>query len=283
MMQMDAEQKIGSVAARGSGPFFVAMGVIGATYILLIVAMLGADLAYTSPKDLREALGDPQIRYAIRLSLISCTITAILSVWVAVPLGYLLSGRRGSSGKVLSFMRAAADAIVDIPIVLPPLVIGLSLLILFQSAPGRWVQQWVAVSYAIPAVILAQFAVAAAFAVRTMRVAFDQISPRSEEVAMTLGCTRAGAFWRVVLPEAWGGVMTAFTIAWARAMGEFGPILVFAGATRMKTEVLPTTVFLELSVGKVEAAVAVSLIMVAAAILVLVIVRMAGGRRNLII
>jgi molybdate transport system permease protein len=285
MTQIDADQKRVGEKTRGSAAFFIALGVIGATYIVLIVAMLVADLAYTSPKDLREALASAEIRYAIRLSLISCTITAILSVWVAVPLGYLLSmrpdgeegHRRGLGRRMLRFMRAAADAIVDIPIVLPPLVIGLSLLILFQSAPGRWVQQWVTVSYAIPAVILAQFAVSAAFAVRTMRVTFDQISPRSEQVAMTLGCSRSQAFWRVVLPEAWPGVMTAFTIAWARAMGEFGPILVFAGATRMKTEVLPTTVFLELSVGKVEAAVAVSLIMVAAAVVVLLVVRLAGG------
>jgi molybdate transport system permease protein len=96
-------------------------------------------------------------------------------------------------------------------------------------------------------------------------------------VARTLGCTRGQAFWRVVLPEARGGMITAATVAWARALGEFGPILVFAGATRMRTEVLSTTIFLELSVGNLEAAVAVSLLMVLAAVLVLVILRWAGG------
>jgi molybdate transport system permease protein len=72
-------------------------------------------------------------------------------------------------------------------------------------------------------------------------------------------------------------MVTAATVAWARALGEFGPILVFAGATRMRTEVLSTTIFLELSVGNLEAAVAVSLLMVLAAVLVLVILRWAGG------
>ena len=71
-------------------------------------------------------------------------------------------------------------------------------------------------------------------------------------------------------------MLTAATLAWARALGEFGPILVFAGATRMKTEVLSTTVFLELSVGNLEAAVAVSLLMIAAAVLVLLLVRWLG-------
>src|SRR5258707_654544 len=102
-------------------------------------------------------------------------------------------------------------------LIVPTLVIGLSLLILFQTAPGRWIQQYVSVTYAIPAVILAQFSVAAAFAVRTMRVTFDQISPRSEQVAMTLGCTRGQAFWRVAIPEAWRGILTAGTSAHALA------------------------------------------------------------------
>jgi molybdate transport system permease protein len=112
-----------------------------------------------------------------------------------------------------------------------------------------------------------------------MRVSFDHISPRREQVALTLGCSRSQAFWWVVLPEAWRGIVTAATLSWARALGEFGPILVFAGATRFKTEVLPTTVFLELSVGNLHAAVAVSLLMVLVAALVLVIVRVYGLER----
>jgi molybdate transport system permease protein len=73
-------------------------------------------------------------------------------------------------------------------------------------------------------------------------------------------------------------MFAAFSIAWARSLGEFGPILVFAGATRMKTEVLSTSVFIELSVGRLEAAVAVSLLMVALALVVLVAVRLAGEK-----
>jgi molybdate transport system permease protein len=120
--------------------------------------------------------------------------------------------------------------------------------------------------------------VACAFAVRTMRATFDQIDQRREQVALTLGCSRFQAFSWVVVPETGRGMLTAGTLAWARAMGEFGPLLVFAGATRGKTEVLSTTVFLELSIGDLEAAVAVSLIMVGAAVTVLVIARFWGSR-----
>lgn len=254
-----------------AAPFYAALVLIGGLYVGLIVALIAADLGSISPGHIARALGSPQIRAAVWLSLLSCSASAILSVWVAVPLGYLLARTR-FPGKVF------VDLLVDVPIVLPPLVVGLSLLILFQSPPGLAVQRYVPVTYAVPAVVLAQFTVAAAFAVRTMRVTFEQISPRAEEVAMTLGCSRGRAFWLVTLPEAWRGVLTAGTLAWARSLGEFGPILVFAGATRMRTEVLSTTVFLELSVGNVEAALAVSVLMIAVAVAVLVLARTFGLR-----
>lgn len=262
--------------AGSDGLFFTVMSALGGSYVLLIAAMLLADIAFTSPAHFIAALSKPEIQFSVRLTLISCTISALLSVWVAVPLGYLLS-RFQFRGRWL------IDTIIDVPVVLPPLVVGLSLLILFHIPLGgsnleSWFQQQLGqrITYGQPAVVLAQFAVACAFAVQTMRVTFDQIDPRAEQVALTLGCRRSQAFLQVVLPQAWRGVIAAFTIAWARSLGEFGPILVFAGATRMRTEVLSTTVFLELSVGQLEAAVAVSLVMVLAAMLVLGIVRLVG-------
>jgi ABC-type sulfate transport system permease component len=372
---------------RAEWPFVAMLALVGGSYVVLILALLAADLGYLvnnagGPGTWRGAVAaflSPEIVYATLLSLVSCGITAILSVWVAVPLGYLLSRFRFPG-------KAIVDAIVDIPIVLPPLVIGLSLLIFFQTPAGQaieyltreqmgtliayvalpltilaaatavcrlitmyggtadggrrtadggrrtgdgrnaaegvpyrvmrlgmsrlspllmlyavplacaagslvillcsrwgsWLADWgqrrfaTEITYAVPSVILAQFSVACAFAVRTMRVTFDQITPRREQVARTLGCSRSQAFWLVALPEAWHGIVTAATIAWARALGEFGPVLVFSGATRRRTEVLPTTIFLELSVGSLGTAVAVSLAMVAVAVAVLVVVRVWG-------
>ncbi len=130
-------------------PFYIILGVIGGAYVLLIVGLLVADVAYMMQgvghdevvnaswaKDhpwlsravdnpIGKALSKPEIQYSVKLSLISCTITAILSLWVAVPVGYLLSRHQ-------FFGRNLIDAILDIPIVLPPLVVGLSLLILFH-------------------------------------------------------------------------------------------------------------------------------------------------------
>jgi molybdate transport system permease protein len=283
------------VAAHDAGsdvPFYVMLGVIGGTYVVLLVGMLLADVAYMVSSDAADqvvlptsiqwlrpvlrpvlpiltAIGKPEIRFSIQLTMVSCFFTAILSLLVAVPLGYSLSRYRFPGRNLL-------DAILDIPIVLPPLVVGLSLLILFQFWPFRLASRWVV--YQVPAVVLAQFMVAAAFAIRTMRATFDQIDTRAEQVALTLGCNQAKAFMFVVFPRARQGMLTAATLAWARALGEFGPLLIFAGATRNKTEVLSTTVFLELSIGDLEAAVAVSLIMVIAAVIVLIIARLWGAR-----
>jgi len=243
--------------------FLGALGILGGGYLLLILAMFAADLAYTSPGHLLQALATPEIRHAIGLTLLTASVSAFLSVIVAIPLGYLFSRCEFRGRKFL-------NAVLDIPIVLPPLVIGLSLLILFQTLPGRLFEEHLfRVTYRVPSVILAQFSVAAAFAVRVLQAAFNQMTPRTEQVAMTLGCSRAQAFFRVVLPESRRAVLSAFAIAWARSLGEFGPVLVFSGATRNRTEVLSTTVYLELSIGKLESAVAVSILMVLIAAAVL--------------
>ena len=226
-------------------------------------------LQLSKPNPLVQALRSRDIRFSIKLSLISCTLTTLLSLWVAVPIGYMMSRFKFRGKPVI-------DTLLDIPIVLPPLVVGLSLLILFRYMP-EWLSD--AVVYKWPAVVLAQFMVACAFAVRTMRVTFDQIPQRFEQVALTLGCNRRQAFWRVIMPQARGGLLAAGTLAWARALGEFGPILVFAGATRQKTEVLPTSAFLELQAGRTEGMLAVSLIMIGAAVVVFIIARTLGMKR----
>jgi molybdate transport system permease protein len=250
-------------------PFFIGLGLLAGLYVALIGAMLLAEVSYARWGDFGRMLADENIRYAIRLSLISSTISTVLALWVAVPIAYLMS-RTAFPGKNL------LDGFLDIPLILPPLVVGLCLLILFRQTFLRSIDDWIPIAFHIPAVILAQFTVAAAFAIRTLRATFDELSPRQEQVALTLGCSRAQAFWLVVLPEARYGLLTAATLAWARSLGEFGPILVFAGATRQRTEVLPTSIYLELSVGNVEGAVAVSLLMIFVALIVLLVVRVFG-------
>jgi molybdate transport system permease protein len=275
-------------------PFWVGLALVAGLYLAFLTGLIGSTATYTTPHQIWAALVTPEIRYSVVLSIVSCTVSAALALLLAVPVGYLLSRGRFTGKSLL-------DAALDIPIVLPPMVVGLCLLIFFQTRTGQWLDEgipdmmrktgldvWLTgkpfplntkmFTYTVLGVVLAQFVIGAAFAVRTMRGVFDHLSSRPEDVAMTLGCTRGRAVWMVTLPAARRGMFAAFSIAWARSLGEFGPILVFAGATRMKTEVLSTSVFLELSVGRLEAAIAVSLLMIVLALAVLVAVRLAGER-----
>ena len=151
-------------------PFYLGLGILSSFYIMLIVAMLAADVGFAFAK-WREVLGvlfTEEIRYATWLSLISSSMTTILALWVAVPIGYLLA-RHEFRGKLF------VDTVLDIPIFLPPLVVGLSLLILFRQTPLRYLDDRFPIALHIPAVIIAQFSVATAFAVRTLRATFDDI------------------------------------------------------------------------------------------------------------
>lgn len=285
--------------------FWISLASITAAYLLFWFLLIASTATYSTPEAWMTTLVKPEIRYATVLSLITCTVAAGFALLIAIPIGYLMA-RRQFRGKSL------LDAALDIPIVLPPMVIGLCLLIFFQTQLGRIIEggidkgDWIYLfknldsqgndlgswrfkapfsipatmqfTYTVAGVILAQFVVAAAFAIRTVRGTFDHLSARPEDVALTLGATRFQALWHVALPSARRGLVAAFCIAWARSLGEFGPILVFAGATRNRTEVLPTTVWLELSVGNLESAVAVSLVMILIAIAVLLVVRASGER-----
>ncbi len=257
-------------------------------------------VAIDRPSDYSAVFNDPRIRSSAKLSFVSCTISALLSLWVAVPIGYTMS-RFQFRGK--NFI----DTILDVPIVLPPLVIGLGLLILFNNISfgtmdvtyfdrdgsqyivqeNRTIERMIKqagesfglqlrITNGAAGVVLAQFMVACAFAVRTMRNTFDQISPRQEEVAMTLGSSRGEAFWSIVLPQGYRGLMAAGTLAWARSLGEFGPILIFCGINAHRTEVMSSSVYLQFSIGEIEKAAVVSLLMIALAFVVLLLVRNLG-------
>lgn len=259
--------------------FLGVLAAIASAYLGLVVCLVVADVLYSSPRAFADAFATPEIRYALMLSLTTSTVSAVLSVWIATPIGYLMSrGLRpsegGRDGRAHRWGYALVDAVLDIPIVLPPLVVGVSLLILFRFPPFAWLSDWVV--YEVPAIVLAQSVVACAFAIRTMRATFQQIPVRQEQVAMTLGASRSAAFWTVLLPQARPGLLTAATISWARALGEFGPILIFASSTRMRTEVLPTTVYLEMQAGNLQSALAVSVLMIGLSVLVLVATRLIG-------
>jgi molybdate transport system permease protein len=244
--------------------FFVGLFVLG------WAGLVAADVSYVDRDSFAEVLRSVEIRAALWLSLWTTTVTVIVGLVFAIPMGYVLSRFR-------FFGRAIVDSMVDLPILLPPLIVGLSLLVVFQTAPGKWIEANVAeFVFQRRGIVLCQFLVSASFGIRAVKLAFDGIDPRLEHVALTLGCSRPGAFLRVALPLARRGIVAGAILIWTRAFGIFGPLMVFVGAVRMRTEVLPTTIYLEQSVGRIEVALAVAVLMLALAAAGLIAVRVIG-------
>jgi len=132
----------------------------------------------------------------------------------------------------------------------------------------------------VPGIVLAQITVISALAIRLLKSTFDSIDPRYEQVARTLGCSKPEAFLRVTLPLARDGLIASTILTWARAVGEFGATVTLAGATSMKTETLPTAIFLSLASADVEKAIAVIFVLVIIAVIALLAIRKIIGRRH---
>ena len=247
---------------------FLALFVISTLFLIL------ADALYVDKKAVVTVLTAPFVRDALWRSIWTSCVTTALSLVFAIPMGYALSRYR-FPGHVL------ADTIVDLPIVFPPLVAGLTLLVFFsQTAVGKWIQDDLGLEFVFkPAgIVLCQFVVSASFAIRTVKSTFDEVDRRAENVALTLGCTQWGSFFRVSLPLARGGIIAGGILTWARAFGIFGPLMIFVGAFRGRTEVLSSSIFLEQSVGNLEVALAIALLLVFVALIALVTIRLVGGR-----
>ncbi len=249
-------------------------------FILLVflsnALWLGRENEMTHTTYIHQVLHDQEMRdglwFSIKLSLITSTITAFLGILVAIPSAYALSRYKFK-------LFALVDTVIDLPIVVPPLIGGLALLIFFRQSPiGTAIDNVIPIVFTPTGIVVAQFFVASAFSIRALKATFDQINPRFEAVARSLGCTSWEAMWRIALPLAKNGIIAGLIMTWARALGEFGPIMILAGATPGKTDVLSVAAFLSMSSGKVEVAIAIVVLMVLVATVTLVTFKKLGGR-----
>ena len=127
--------------------------------------------------------------------------------------------------------------------------------------------------FEIPGIILAQFFLAFALSVRVLKTSFESVDVRLEQVARFLGCSQWQAFSRVTLPMARGGLIAAFILSWARAVGDFGASVTIAGAVKGKTETIPVSIYLNLASVRIEKAVALMIMIVGLAAVVLISIR----------
>lgn len=265
-------------AVAGPRVHWVSVVTVGflALFLASIAALVAADLWFTDAESMAKVLGSPEVRHAVRLTLLTSVCTLVLVVVFSIPVGYALSRYRFPGSVVL-------DAMVDLPIVMPPVILGVSLLVFFRTPVGRWIEsvEWLQFVYTVKGIVLCQFFLTASLGIRAAKAAFDAADRRLEDLALTLGCTHGQALRMVALPMARGGLAAGAVMAWARAVGVFGPLLVFVGAVPFKTEVMPTVVYLEVSIGQIEPALAVAMLMLAMAMVTLVLLHWFGaGRRK---
>ncbi|WP_189055314.1 ABC transporter permease [Longimycelium tulufanense] len=218
---------------------------------------------------LPELVTRPAALQALELSLRTAFVSTVLCVVLGGPLAVVLA--RGH----LPGLRALR-AVVLLPLVLPPVVGGLALLYLLGRAGlvGQYLETWfkIRIPFSTAAVVLAQTFVAMPFLVVSLEGALRMAGERYEEVAATLGARPWTVFWRVTVPLLFPGLGSGVVLAFARAMGEFGATIAFAGSLAGTTRTLPLEIYLQRE-SDVDAAVALSLLLVAVAALVVVLVR----------
>ena len=218
---------------------------------------------------LLRVAGSSPVLAALALSLTTTAISLVLTVAIGLPLALVLA-RRSFRGKWL------VEALVDLPIVLPPAVAGLALLLVFGrrgllAAPLQAVG--LDIAFTTFAVILAQTFVSAPFFIRAARAGIAGVERDLEDAARVDGANERQVFRDVTVPLASATLAAGLVMAWARALGEFGATIMFAGNVEGRTQTLPLVVYSEFQAGELDASIAAAAILVLAALGVLVAVR----------
>jgi molybdate transport system permease protein len=234
------------------------------------------DRALREP-DTVDLLRTTEVRQALSLSLWTSAVTVALVLVAGTPVAYLLA-RAHFPG------RALIDALIDLPIVLPPTVAGVALLTAFgrRGLLGEPLEDWTGFTFGFrtTAVIMAQTLVASPFYIRAAKSGFESVDVQVERVAYTLGASRMRTFFRVTVPQARPALLAGVVLCWARAMGELGATLIFAGNFEGRTRTMPLAIisaFEGSSLG-LAGAITLSLVLLATALILLVGFRLVAAR-----
>lgn len=243
--------------------------------LLFLVLPLIALIARTDPTSIVENLRTPTVLQAIRLSVFTSGIATGLTILLGTPVAVLLAKRK------LPFQRAI-DTLIDLPTVLPPSVAGVALLIAFgrRGLIGATLDDWgISIAFTQTAVIIAQLFVACPFYIKAAAIGFAGIESELKEAAALDGGTRWDIFRHVTVPLSWGALVSGAVMTWARALGEFGATIIFAGNFPGRTQTMPLAIYLGFEMD-LSVALTLSVILVLCSFLVLLIVKGVLQREN---
>ncbi len=220
---------------RPKEPFLIALAVVGAVLLLFIALPLVTTVVSQDASGLAAALGDSEVRNAIAVSFGAALVATAIACVLGVPLAYVLA-RKEFPGK------SVVQSIVDLPVVVPHTVAGIALLTVFGRA-GVFSGGMDALNLAFEdhflGIVAAMVFVSASFVVNSAREGFERVDERLEFVARTLGATRSRAFVSVTVPLSASSLVTGAVMAWARAVSEFGAVVIIAAFPK----VIPTLIY----------------------------------------
>lgn len=204
---------------------------------------------------LPEAVLLKEVQFAIGLSLKTSVISTIICLVLAAPIAYFLYQSR---------LKHWLMPILYLPLALPHIVSGVALLLFFgHMGIGGFLEKHLNLSFVFTqqGIILAQTFVNLPFAIKLLTVGLENLNTKQLFVARTLGASRWQCFYYVTLPLLKATILSTVVLTWSRALGEFGAVIMVAGATRMKTEILPTSIMLNLSTGDLDLAMSIAVVL----------------------
>jgi molybdate transport system permease protein len=236
--------------------------------LLFLILPLVALLLRVRPALLAANLVQPQVLQAISLSLTTTTISTLLTLLLGTPLAYLLARHRFRGRQLI-------DTLLDLPMVLPPSVAGIALLIAFgrRGLLGASLNELgITLAFTQAAVIMAQIFVASPYYVKAAAAGFGAVDRDLEQAAAIDGASAARIFRLITVPLAWPALFGGIVMTWARALGEFGATIIFAGNFPGRTQTMPLAIYLgfELDLG---VALTLSVLLLAISFLVLFVVK----------
>jgi molybdate transport system permease protein len=220
------------------------------------------------PASLVPNLGNPQVLRAIGLSLSTTLVTVLVTVVLGTPVSYLLARRWLP-------LRRGIDTLVNLPTVLPPAVAGVALLMAFgrRGILGSALDEMgIHIAFTRAAVIMAQTFVAAPYFIAAAALGFSSIDPEFQQAAALDGASNWQIFRHVTVPLAWPALVSGAAMTWARAMGEFGATMIFAGNYPGRTQTMPLAIYLGFEID-LDVALTLAVILVCCSFLVLMVVK----------
>ncbi|MEW5692391.1 MAG: ABC transporter permease subunit [Candidatus Hydrogenedentota bacterium] len=273
----------------GSKWFISILYAITVLFILYVCWLFLSNTGHTDIQSILQLVNRNWFWRSVKLSLVTSFITTIIAILIGIPAAYALS-RFEIPGKTF------IDIIFASVIVLPASSIGLCLIVAFQYEPVLKIQEALGfrIVHSLPSIVIAQLVHAIAFGIKAWRVAFDNVNPRFEQVARTLGSSRIRTFWKITLPQSKIGIIAGIILAWTRAMAEFGAVLLFSSTFRNRhisqfsditrflgldrADILPISMLLEIECGNIEQGIAIAFVLLMITVLSVYTLNKIGGK-----